>query len=58
MTKALTYFDLKPVPFRGWDWTAVTENYEEGDPVGLGHTEAEAFEDLKQQLDEEELELV
>lgn len=51
--KIITHFWAKPIPIRGFDWTATYDNYEGGDgeserggPVGYGMTEAEAVFDL------------
>lgn len=49
-----TSFWAKPIPDRQFDWVAVTDNYEEGHPVGFGATENEAIEDLAEQLTEAE----
>jgi hypothetical protein len=42
----------KPIPVRNFDWSAVTDNYEPGDPIGYGKSKQEAIDDLKEQLDE------
>lgn len=45
-----------PIPFRGCDWEAIFDG-DEGDefaPRGFGSTEAEAIQDLIDNLDEEE----
>ena len=39
-------YDPKPIPMRGFDWSAATDNYEGGDPIGYGRTETEAIADL------------
>lgn len=41
--KAITDFHPKPVPSRSHDWSAVSPNYEPGDPIGYGPTEGEAI---------------
>ncbi len=46
----LTSFWLKPIPIRCYDWEATMSNYEAGDAIGFGTTEADAIHDLKQQL--------
>lgn len=51
--KIITSFDFPPIPIRNFDWSAVTDNYDEGAPVGHGRTEAEAIADLQWQLDQE-----
>ena len=42
---------VPPIPSRMFDWTATEEDYEPGDPVGRGCTEAGAIADLQEQLD-------
>ena len=42
----------KPIPLRQFDWSAVTDNYEPGDPVGYGKTQDEAVADLLELLAE------
>jgi hypothetical protein len=49
-----TRYDHPPIPIRSLDWSATTEYYTPGGPVGHGATEEEAIADLKQQLDDEE----
>lgn len=44
----------KPIPLRQFDWSATAEDYEPGDPVGYGKTEAEAVNDLFEQYMEKE----
>ena len=51
-----TQFIYPPIPYRNFDWCATTDNYEAGDPVGYGRTEAEAIADLKELLADEECE--
>lgn len=51
--KIITSHDCPPIPNRSFDWSAVTDNYDLGHPIGHGATEAEAIADLKQQLEEE-----
>lgn len=41
-----TGFDYPPIPIRKFDWHAVRDGYEPGDPVGYGQTEIEAINDL------------
>lgn len=50
--KIVTDFWMKPIPPRQFDWSAVTDNYEGGDPIGYGATEADAVADLQEQLTE------
>lgn len=47
-----TSFWLKPIPFRHYDWEATGVNYEAGDPIGFGATEADAIADLNEQIEE------
>jgi len=51
-TKILADYWPKPIPTSRFDWTAVTDGYEPGQPVGYGRTREEAIADLRQQLDE------
>lgn len=48
--KIITDFWMKPIPLRQFDWQAVTDNYEGGDPIGYGTTEEDAIVDLQEQL--------
>lgn len=48
----VTDFWMKPIPPRQFDWSAVTDNYEGGDPIGYGATEQEAIADLQEQLND------
>lgn len=43
----LTHHINPPIPRRDFDWSAITDNYEPGDPVGYGATEQEAINDLQ-----------
>ena len=52
--KIVTSYQFPPIPDRSFDWSAVTDNYDLGHPIGHGATEAEAIADLKTQLDEQE----
>ena len=52
MTIVTRYWD-PPNTARYADWTAVTNNYEPGDPIGYGRTEAEATEHLRELLEEQ-----
>ena len=45
-----TAYWRKPIPDRCCDWIAVLANYEPGQPIGEGETEAEAIADLQEQL--------
>lgn len=37
-----------PIPSRDYDWSAVLEGYEPGDPIGYGRTEQEARNALQE----------
>jgi hypothetical protein len=41
-----------PIPVRDHDWQATLRDYDEGDPIGYGHTRDFAIEDLMSQLEE------
>lgn len=45
-----THYEPPPIPVRSYDWSAVTDDYEPGDPVGYGPTEGEALDDLRSAL--------
>ena len=49
--KIITSFVKPPIPIKDFDWQAVTDNYEPGDPVGVGATEEQAIVDLMEKLD-------
>jgi hypothetical protein len=51
--KIITEFVYPPIPVRCFDWSAVTDSYEPGHPIGNGTTEQEAIEDLKEQISNE-----
>lgn len=51
--KIVTDYWMKPIPMRQFDWSATTDNYEEGHPIGFGSTEQEAIANLKEQLENE-----
>jgi hypothetical protein len=48
--KIITRYDPPPIPTTKFDWVAVDDNYDGGDPVGHGATEQEAIEDLLNQF--------
>lgn len=52
--KIVTHYDPPPIPPRQFDWTAYDdETYDgEGCPLGHGATEAEAIQDLMDQIEE------
>jgi hypothetical protein len=49
--KIIANFDYPPIPLRDFDWSAVTDNYEPGCPIGHGPTKAAAIADLIEQLE-------
>jgi len=49
--KIITEFINPPIPIRKFDWQAVRDGYDDGDPVGEGETEQEAIINL---LDKEQ----
>jgi hypothetical protein len=49
--KIVTDYWPKPIPLRCFDWTACSDDYEPGMPVGYGATEAEAIADLLENYD-------
>lgn len=46
MLKIITEYVHPPIPIRHYDWSAVYEGYEPGDPIGWGPDEASAMADL------------
>ena len=46
MYKIITSYDYPPIPIRNYDWSAIREDYDEGDLVGTGRTEQDAINDL------------
>ena len=50
--KIVTNFIYPPIPQRQFDWSAVTDDYEGGQPIGYGETEAAAVADLMEQLED------
>lgn len=44
-----------PVPSRAFDWQAFSSEYDEGQPIGHGQTEAEAVRDLIIQIADEDV---
>jgi len=53
-TEIITEFIYPPIPIRDYDWSAITNDYDEGDPIGYGRTEQEAIEDLKTLIKEQD----
>jgi hypothetical protein len=54
MSEIKTHFVYPPIPIRSYDWMAILGDYEPGNLVGYGRTEAEAINDLKDQMEEEQ----
>lgn len=51
--RIITYFDPPPIPtWRQFAWSAITDNYDGGDPIGYGPTEEAAKADLPEQLED------
>lgn len=53
--KIITSFDYPPIPFRGYDWSAVFDGYDGSEdslePLGRGATEKEAIQALIEQVE-------
>ena len=47
-----TRYVFPPIPIRQFDWSAVTDDYEEQSPIGYGETEQAAIADLLAELAE------
>lgn len=41
-----------PIPLRQFDYSAVRDGYDEGDPIGFGETKQKAVDDLISQEEE------
>lgn len=64
--KISTEYYMKPIPLREWDWSAIDSDTYDVDcdqdgffsnsPVGYGATEAEAIQDLQDQIEDRETE--
>jgi hypothetical protein len=52
MKNIITTFEHPPIPIRNYDWSAVRQDYDEGDPIGTGRTEQDAINDLLLQENE------
>lgn len=46
-----------PIPLRTMDWSAVTDDYDVGHPIGWGRTEQDAINDLMEHEQNEALEI-
>jgi hypothetical protein len=49
MRKIITIKHCPPIPVRDYDWSALREDYDEGDLIGYGITEQDAIDDLVEQ---------
>lgn len=49
--KIITKYDPPPIPWRGADWSATFGDYDLGDLIGMGATEAEAIADLMREAE-------
>jgi len=54
MEKIIVHYDYPPIPYRGWDYSAVRDSYEPGNYIGSGSTAVEAIRDLLEQEEENE----
>lgn len=48
-----TTYIYPPIPTRRFDWQAVRDGWDLGEPVGMGQTEADAVADLLEQEEEQ-----
>lgn len=46
MNKIITVNNPPPIPMRDFDWCALRDDYEPGDPLGHGPSECAAVSDL------------
>jgi len=49
MRHIITSYECPPIPVREYDWSAVREDWDEGDCIGYGMTEQDAIDDLLEQ---------
>lgn len=40
-----------PIPSRDFDWCAINDGYESGDPIGYGRTQQEAIDNLLEMIE-------
>jgi predicted RNase H-like HicB family nuclease len=52
--KIVTQYAPPPIPDRTNDWMATFEDWDLGEPIGLGETEQDAIADLEEQIEQEE----
>ena len=50
--KIVTNYWAKPIPMRQFDWEALEEGWDLGEPMGYGRTEQAAIDDLMEQLED------
>ena len=50
-TEIKTFNKFPSIPFRDFDWSAFSIDYEPGLPIGYGRTEEEAIKDLNEQME-------
>ena len=55
MKKIITVNDPPPIPLRDFDWCALRDDYEPGDPLGHGLSESAAVSDLLTKEQEKEV---
>lgn len=48
--RIVTHYWAKPIPPRQFDWSAMFDDSDDEGPVGYGATEAEAIQDLTEQV--------
>jgi hypothetical protein len=48
----ITTYECSPIPIRNYDWSAVMECYEPGEPIDYGKNEQDAIDDLLCQEDD------
>jgi hypothetical protein len=48
--RVITEHVFPAIPTRRWDWIAYLEEFDLGEPVGMGSTEEAAIADLQQEL--------
>ena len=49
MRQIITSYECPPIPVMEYDWSAVREDWDEGDCIGYGMTEQDAIDDLIEQ---------
>jgi hypothetical protein len=51
--KIITRYNPVPGPSVEYDWSAIDDNYDGGDPIGFGATEQAAIDDLLDQFEDQ-----